>query len=93
MVNEEEKAQFEQEYAELTKQADELERRYSRTSTFRIISFLAAVALLLIGISDQVMVAGIAGALFLLIFVWLVTVHADIVRDTTLVKCRLWIAI
>ena len=88
MVNEEEKAQFEQEYAELTKQADELERRYSRTSTFRIISFLAAVALLLIGISDQVMVAGIAGALFLLIFVWLVTVHADIVRDTTLVKSK-----
>lgn len=88
MVNEKARAQFEQKFAELTKQAEALERRYSRMSTFRIISFCAAVALLLIGVSDQIVIAGAAGVVLLLLFVYLVKKHSDIVREMMLVKSK-----
>lgn len=88
MVNEKAKAQFEQEFAALTKQAEALERRYSKISTFRIISFYAAVALLLIGVSDRIVAAGAAGCVLLLAFVYFVKKHSDIVRETMLVKSK-----
>ncbi len=88
MVNEKARTRFQQEFAELGKQSETLERRYSRMSTFRIISFCAAVALLLIGVSDHIIIAGVIGIFFLLIFVCLVKKHSDIVREMMLVKSK-----
>ncbi len=88
MVNEKARKRFQQEFTELGKQSETLARRYSGMSTFRIISFCAAVVLMLIGISDHIMIAGVIGIIFLLIFVCLVKKHSDIAREMMLVKSK-----
>lgn len=69
-------------------EAKALGKKYSAISTMRVISFLAGAALLIVGIADDMFAAGIAGGVFLLIFVYLIKLHGDIVKETEVVKSR-----
>lgn len=65
-----------------------LGKRYSAISTVRVISFLAGAALLIVGVADGIFAAGIAGGIFLLIFVYLIKLHGDVVKKTEIVKSQ-----
>ena len=69
--------------------ATELERmnkKDSKISTFRVISFLAASVLLIIGISDKVVPATVFGCLAMVVFVVLVKLHGDVVKNIEILK-------
>lgn len=53
-------------------------RRFTIVSVFRLISFLAAVILIYVGISDNSFAAGISGMIFLLVFIALIKYHSVI---------------
>ncbi len=88
MVQEEVVKKFIDKRKEYLDEINRLDRQFSLVSGLRIVSFIAGVCLLLIGISDKVDVAGIAGALFTLIFIYLIKIHGDIVRNTDIAKSR-----
>lgn len=65
-----------------------LEKRYSNISFLRIITFLAGIALFIIGVSEDKMAAGITGIVFLLAFFCLVKKHSDVVKETEITKSK-----
>lgn len=91
MVNEAELEKFSYKKEELTKKIEVLKEKYGRISTLRAISFLVGVALLLVGIKDDITVAGVVGSFFLFAFIWLVKKHSDIVKQTELEESRYWV--
>ena len=82
MVNNVMKDSFSLKKKEYEKAYEELQKKYSRISALRVLSFLLGFAFLMIGIADKVFLAGICGGLFLLFFVCLVKKHSDVVEAT-----------
>lgn len=60
------------------KQLAEWNKRFTVVSVFRLITFLAAVILLYLGISDHGLITGISGLIFFLIFIALINYHSVI---------------
>ena len=89
MINEKELEQFKQKKQILDGELDNLKKQYGRISSLRVVSFLVGVALLLVGISDNMLVAGIVGGAFLLVFIILITKHSDVVRQTDIVESKI----
>ncbi len=79
-------------YLELKKSIDEkisdLEKKYSQISILRTITFLLGVALLIVGVSESKMAAGITGGVFLLAFFCLVKEHSSIVKESESEKSK-----
>lgn len=57
-------------------------------STMRVICFLAGIVLLIVGIADNVLTAGIIGGVFLLIFIYLIKLHSDVAKKIEIVKSQ-----
>lgn len=64
--------------SECEKEQHALDKKYSLISTFRVISFLAGVALGIIFVKDKLMIAGVAGGVFLLLFIVLIVIHKNV---------------
>ena len=80
---------FDERYENLQKEKEGLSKKYSQISTFRILSFLAGVALLCIGIFDHKDAATIAGVVLLVAFIALVKKHSNVVKETECVDSKL----
>ena len=72
-----------------SKEEQFLEKKFSHISTLRVFSFLLGLALLLIGIFDDRLIAGIFGALFLAAFLFFVRMHGEVVKKQEEIKSRL----
>ena len=88
MINNEMLNKFKQMYEQLSEKEKRLEKKDSTISTLRVISFLAGIVFLIIGISDNVLAAGIAGVIFMLAFIVLVKLHSNVVREIEIVKSQ-----
>ena len=66
-----------------------LEKKFSHISTLRVFSFLLGLALLLIGIFDDLVIAGIFGVLLLAAFLLFVRIHGEVVKKQEETKSKL----
>ncbi len=76
----------------LKNQIKKLEKKSSDISTLRVICFLLGAILLIIGVSDKIKIAGIAGGIFLLVFICLVKYHSDVIKLLEIVKSKQQVA-
>lgn len=72
---------YEEQLNHFKEEEKRLEKKFSRISTFRVVSFLAGLALLLIGIFDNYIILAVIGVTLLMIFLYLVKLHSDVVKD------------
>jgi len=89
MLNVHMRDKFTKKKDELSSNIKGLQSKYSTISTFRVISFLLGAGLLIVGVSDDLVWAGIIGAILLLTFVVLIKIHNDVARDTDIEKSKL----
>lgn len=73
---------------DIDRKIETLDKKYSQISLFRVITFLAGIIFLIIGISENKMAAGIAGSVFLLAFFSFVKKHMDVVKETEIEKSK-----
>lgn len=73
----------------LKTELERMNKKDSMISTFRVISFLAALVLLIIGISDKVVPATVFGCLAMVVFVVLVKLHSDVVKNIEILKSKI----
>lgn len=67
----------------------QLRIRFNRISTLRVITFVAGIALLLIGFADHVALAETAGIFSIFIFIWLIVRHGKISYSMEVANSRL----
>ena len=70
-------------------QLNKLNKSFSTISWLRAVAFLAGAGLLMVGVADNVTAADVAGVVMLLVFVWLVRKHSQVVRATDVAKSKL----
>ena len=80
---------YNEKFNNFNEEEQRLDKKYSQISTLRIISFLLGFALLLIGIFDDKLPAGIIGALLLAAFLFLVRTHGELVKKQEEVKSKI----
>lgn len=88
MINSEMLKKFTDMDGMLAVQEKKFEKKDSAISTARVISFLAGIALMIVGIADRILAAGIFGGIFLLIFIVLVKLHGDAALEMDIIKSR-----
>lgn len=88
MVNQSSGNLFAEKNNNLLNQIKKLDKKSSNISTMRVICFLLGAALLIIGVSDKIKIAGIAGGVFLLIFIALVKYHSDVIKQLDITKSK-----
>lgn len=64
------------------------EKKSALLSTLRAISFFVGIALVIVGISDKIFLAGISGVVLLVIFMFLVKHHEKVAEFLELLVCK-----
>ena len=79
---------YEDKFNQFKEEKNSLDKKFSNISTLRALSFLAGLALLLIGVFDGQIICGVLGVIFLVVFLYLVKIHGDVVKCQEIAKSK-----
>ena len=79
---------YEDKFNQFKEEKNSLDKKFSNISTLRALSFLVGLALLLIGVFDGQIICGVLGVIFLVVFLYLVKIHGDVVKCQEIAKSK-----